>query len=279
MNIFVSEFIDDMNLAYSACDLLVTRAGATTIAEILVLEIPSVLIPSPNVAENHQYHNAKYLTSNGAAVLLKDSEVKDKLSPALLNIITDNKRLQELKDNCRKLSRPDAAVVMQNEQSDLRRPDNMNKTVFKYNLSFYYQSTIIYFIAFLVYVVIRGQFVEGSFTLITKDPIIYFFAAVVFISLIALLFNMYNQRRLEISDSTLAFVDRSRRKEFPFSSIKEIKFKRRRGRFNDNMFRIIRIKIKNKQRAVIIRPGDYENESKLTELIEELKNRINKENV
>ena len=63
-------FIDKMNLAYSASDLLLARAGATTISELLALGIPSILVPSPNVAENHQYYNAIALVSNNAAVLL-----------------------------------------------------------------------------------------------------------------------------------------------------------------------------------------------------------------
>ncbi len=111
-NIFVSEFIDNMNLAYSACDLLISRAGATTIAEMLVLEIPGIIVPSPNVAENHQYHNAEYLWTNGAAVLIKDNDVKSELPAALLKIITDDNKLQELRNNCKKLSRPDAAGII-----------------------------------------------------------------------------------------------------------------------------------------------------------------------
>ncbi len=155
----------------------------------------------------------------------------------------------------------------------------MNKTIFKYNLSFYYQSTIIYFVAFLLYVIVRGQFVEDSFTLITRDPIIYFFAAIVLISIISLIYNNFIHRRLEISDRAISFISRSKRKDFPVESITEIKFKRDKGRLKNNMFRIIRLRIKNRQRSIIIRPGDYENEVKLVEMIEELKSRIKKENV
>lgn len=155
----------------------------------------------------------------------------------------------------------------------------MNKTIFKYNLSFYYQSTIIYFVAFLFYVIVRGQFVEDSFTLITRDPIIYFFAAIVLVSIVSLLYNMYKQRRLEISDRTISFLSRSKRRDFPVDSITEIKFKRNRGRMKNNMFNIVRLKIRNRGRSVIIRPGDYENEIKLIEMIEELRSGIKKENV
>ena len=105
----ILDFIDDMNKAYSACDLLVARAGATTIAEISVLGIPSILIPSPHVAENHQYYNAKSLADNGAAVLIKDSELKDSLKNEILNLAKDKNLLKSLSENAKKIARPNAA--------------------------------------------------------------------------------------------------------------------------------------------------------------------------
>ncbi|MGB5893822.1 MAG: glycosyltransferase, partial [Ignavibacteriaceae bacterium] len=105
----VYEFIDDMNAAYSACDLLLARAGATTIAEILVLGVPSILVPSPNVAENHQYYNAKSLSDNNAAVLLKDDELNSGFSESVISIIESKDKLNELKSNAVKLAKPDAA--------------------------------------------------------------------------------------------------------------------------------------------------------------------------
>jgi UDP-N-acetylglucosamine--N-acetylmuramyl-(pentapeptide) pyrophosphoryl-undecaprenol N-acetylglucosamine transferase len=105
----VYEFIDDMNAAYSACDLLLARAGATTIAEILVLGVPSILVPSPNVAENHQYYNAKSLSDNNAAVLLKDDELNSSFSESVISIIDSKNKLDELKSNTVKLAKPDAA--------------------------------------------------------------------------------------------------------------------------------------------------------------------------
>ncbi|MFN3872004.1 MAG: undecaprenyldiphospho-muramoylpentapeptide beta-N-acetylglucosaminyltransferase [Ignavibacterium sp.] len=105
----VFDFIDDMNKAYSACDLLVARAGATTIAELTVLGLPAILIPSPNVAENHQYHNAKSLSDENAAVLIKDDELTAKLEQSILNLITDTEKLSQLASNARRLAKPDAA--------------------------------------------------------------------------------------------------------------------------------------------------------------------------
>ncbi|MFN3695507.1 MAG: UDP-N-acetylglucosamine--N-acetylmuramyl-(pentapeptide) pyrophosphoryl-undecaprenol N-acetylglucosamine transferase, partial [Ignavibacterium sp.] len=105
----VFDFIDDMNKAYSACDLLVARAGATTIAELTVLGLPAILIPSPNVAENHQYHNAKSLSDENAAVLIKDDELDSELQQIILNLITDSEKLNQLASNARRLAKPNAA--------------------------------------------------------------------------------------------------------------------------------------------------------------------------
>ncbi len=103
------DFIDDMNKAYSACDLLVARAGATTIAELSVLGVPSILIPSPFVAENHQYYNAKSLADNSAAVLINDSELKEKLKNKILELARNKELLKSLSENAKKNSKPNAA--------------------------------------------------------------------------------------------------------------------------------------------------------------------------
>ena len=152
-----------------------------------------------------------------------------------------------------------------------------NKNVFRYNLSFYYQSTIIYFVAFILYVVIRGEFVEDSFKLITKDPIIYFFAIIVFISLISLLYNLYLNKRMEISRDKISFINRFAEKNFMLETISEIKISRPSKRLKYRAFRLIRIKLKYRRRPVIIRPYDYENEeiliAKFAELKESLKSK------
>ena len=111
-NIKVFEFIDDMNSAYSACDLLLARAGATTIAEVLVLGIPSVLVPSPNVAENHQYYNAKSLADKNAAVLIEDEKISRELFTTVTTLVLSQEKLAGLKSNALKLAKPDAAKVI-----------------------------------------------------------------------------------------------------------------------------------------------------------------------
>ena len=108
----VLPFINKMNLAYSACDLLLARAGATTIAELLALGIPSILVPSPNVAENHQYFNAKSLEKNNAAVLIEDKNLKTELTDKIVSTIFDKEKLNQLKLNALALAKPDAAEVI-----------------------------------------------------------------------------------------------------------------------------------------------------------------------
>ncbi|QQS34920.1 MAG: undecaprenyldiphospho-muramoylpentapeptide beta-N-acetylglucosaminyltransferase [Ignavibacteriales bacterium] len=109
---FISAFIERMDLAYSACDLVLARAGATTISELTVLGLPSVLVPSPNVAENHQYYNAKSLEFRNAALLIKDAEIHEKILLVVSKLINDNHKLDELKNNSLLLAKPEAADII-----------------------------------------------------------------------------------------------------------------------------------------------------------------------
>ncbi len=145
---------------------------------------------------------------------------------------------------------------------------------FKYKMSFYYVSTIIYFVAFLLYVLIRGEFVEDSFTLITKDPIIYFFAIIVIISLVSLLYNLYKNRYLEFGEQSISFGDRFRVREFRFENIKKMKISRESNDGKNGVFKIVRIKLKNRRRLLVIRPYDYENGKELLKRFQELKSGI-----
>ncbi len=150
---------------------------------------------------------------------------------------------------------------------------NHNK-IFKYKMSFYYLSTIIYFVAFLLYVLIRGEFVEGSFKLITSDPIIYFFALIVIISLVSLLFNLYKSRYLKFGELSISFGDRFRVREFRFDDINKMKISREKNKGKNGVFKIVRIKLKNRRRLLVIRPYDYENGEELLKRFQELKSGI-----
>ncbi len=147
-------------------------------------------------------------------------------------------------------------------------------TVFKYNMSFYYQSTIIYFVVFIIYVIIRGEFVENSFKLITRDPIIYFFGIIVLISLVGLLYNLFKNRYLEISEDRISFVDRFKTKFFTIDQIADIKISRSRRKSKLGAFKLVRIKLKHRRRPVLVRPHDYENVAELLSRFNEIKENL-----
>ncbi|HEX2868893.1 MAG TPA: hypothetical protein VHO03_17770 [Ignavibacteriales bacterium] len=146
------------------------------------------------------------------------------------------------------------------------------RRIFKYNLSFYYQSTIIYFVAFLLYVFIKGVFMEDSFKMILKDPVIYFFILIVLIALISLLYNLYLNRHIEIRSDELVIKKGSRTRVVKFSDIVSIKQAKERRHSRVKSLRIIRIKIKNRRLPLIIIPYDYENKIELIEAMKELRN-------
>ena len=151
-------------------------------------------------------------------------------------------------------------------------PDaSKNGNVFKYNMSFYYQSTIIYFIVFVLYLVIRGEFVEDSFILVTKDPILYFLAIIVVFSLLVLLYYLFLNKRIEISEKEIAFIDRFKKRRFSKDKIIRIKFFRERRTPKPKRFRIVRIKIQDRMRPVMFRISDYDKEDDLYNKLLELK--------
>jgi UDP-N-acetylmuramate--alanine ligase len=101
-------FIDRMDLAYAVADIVVSRAGAIAISELCVLGKPAILIPSPNVAEDHQTKNARALEIRHAAILIHDNEAVEKLGKTIMDTLYDEARMQELKTNIAQLGIPDA---------------------------------------------------------------------------------------------------------------------------------------------------------------------------
>ncbi len=151
-----------------------------------------------------------------------------------------------------------------------------NRLIFKYNMSFYYQSTIIYFVVLVIYVIVRGEFVEDEFTLIVKDPIMYLLGIIVFVSIISLVYNLYKNKYLEITDNEISFVNRYKRKSFKLSDIVSIKISKGQRRINTKAFRLVGIKVLRRKRPLIIRPYDYENEELLMKKIQSIKESIEK---
>ena len=108
-NLFPMEFVSRMDLAYAVADVVISRAGAGTISELCLLAKPCVLVPSPNVAEDHQTKNAMALVENQAALLIKDANSKDQLIKETFSLLNDKERLKSLSENIQKLGRPNAA--------------------------------------------------------------------------------------------------------------------------------------------------------------------------
>lgn len=100
----VTGFISRMDLAYSAADLVISRAGAGSISEFCLLRKPVVLVPSPNVAEDHQTKNALALVDKGAALYVKDSEAQEKMLATAIDAVNDAPRLRTLSENIAKLA-------------------------------------------------------------------------------------------------------------------------------------------------------------------------------
>lgn len=108
-DLLVTDFVSRMDLAYSIADLVVSRAGASSISELCLLAKPVILVPSPNVAENHQTQNALALVRKDAAVMIKDVDAKEQLVTKALELINDENALTKLSENILKLAEKDSA--------------------------------------------------------------------------------------------------------------------------------------------------------------------------
>ena len=114
-NVLVTDFISRMDYAYAIADVVVARAGASTISELTFLGKPSILIPSPNVAEDHQTHNAMALANQNAAICLPDKEAEEKLAPLAINLLLDDERKSSIAENSKKMAQNDSALRIANE--------------------------------------------------------------------------------------------------------------------------------------------------------------------
>ena len=120
-NIEVHDFLSDMPDQYANADLVISRAGASSISELCLLGKPAILVPSPNVAEDHQTHNAMALVNKDAAVLVRDADAADQLITTALDLIQDDKRLQTLHTNILKLAQKDSAKRIAEEDIALAK--------------------------------------------------------------------------------------------------------------------------------------------------------------
>jgi UDP-N-acetylglucosamine--N-acetylmuramyl-(pentapeptide) pyrophosphoryl-undecaprenol N-acetylglucosamine transferase len=114
-NIRIMAFMNRMDLGYAAADVIISRAGAGTIAELCIVGKPVILVPSPNVAEDHQTKNAKNLVQDNACEYIADRKANRKLVDAAIVLLNDEKRCKILSDNISKLALPDADEVIAKE--------------------------------------------------------------------------------------------------------------------------------------------------------------------
>jgi UDP-N-acetylglucosamine--N-acetylmuramyl-(pentapeptide) pyrophosphoryl-undecaprenol N-acetylglucosamine transferase len=105
-SIHLFQFIDRMDLAYAAADVVISRAGAISVSELSIVGKPTILVPSPNVAEDHQTKNAMTLVNDSAALLIKDIDANDKLVDCVLELLNNSKQMAELGANILKFGRP-----------------------------------------------------------------------------------------------------------------------------------------------------------------------------
>lgn len=108
-NLYIKDFIYEMNYAYACADVVISRAGALSVSELCLAGKPTILVPSPNVAEDHQTKNAMALVNENAAVLVKDGDAKEKLIQEALKLLQDIDRQEVLRENIKKLGKSNAS--------------------------------------------------------------------------------------------------------------------------------------------------------------------------
>lgn len=115
------QFIDRMDLAYAAADVIISRAGAISVSELCLIGKPVVLVPSPNVAEDHQTKNAMALVNKNAAILVKDTEATQHLFSVVFQLMTDESRMMAYSSEIKKLAKPNATGDIVNELEKIAR--------------------------------------------------------------------------------------------------------------------------------------------------------------
>ena len=113
--IHYTDFIGRMDLAYAVADVVISRSGASTVSELCAAHKAAIFVPSPNVAEDHQTHNAMALVRKDAALIVKDAEAVEKLMPTALELVHDAEKIGSLEENIAKLALTDAAQVIADE--------------------------------------------------------------------------------------------------------------------------------------------------------------------
>lgn len=114
-NVKITTFLERMDLAYTAADVVISRAGALSISELCLVAKPAILVPSANVAEDHQTHNAMALVNKNAAILVKDTDAADKMLAAAIALVNNQAQCQTLSTNISALGKPNADEAIAKE--------------------------------------------------------------------------------------------------------------------------------------------------------------------
>ncbi len=114
-NICLTAFLERMDLAYACADIVVARAGAGTISELCLLGKTAILVPSPNVAEDHQTKNAQVLVNKEAAIMLRDVEIEERLGDVLSSLLANEKKMNDLRKQIAKLAVHDSDIMIARE--------------------------------------------------------------------------------------------------------------------------------------------------------------------
>ena len=108
--VYLTDFIARMDAAYSVADIIVSRAGALSISELCIVGKPAVLVPSPNVSEDHQTKNAMALVKKQAAILIKDDVAKEQLISLAVEVLNDDDKMNELRVAIKRMAKPNATA-------------------------------------------------------------------------------------------------------------------------------------------------------------------------
>lgn len=148
------------------------------------------------------------------------------------------------------------------------------KAVFKYKLDFYYQQTLIYLVALVLYAFIRGNFVEDQFTLIYRDPIVYIMILFFMVSLVVLLLNLLRDRKLIVEEDQIVFHSRKRERVIHVNDMEWMHIGRERLVQTAGRFQLIVFKLKSRHRIFRIRVGRYERNHELVAEMERIATRV-----
>jgi hypothetical protein len=139
----------------------------------------------------------------------------------------------------------------------------MEDKIYKYRMDFYYQSLVIYFVFFVLYAVIKGNFFEEKFQLVLNDPIIYILIFFIAVFLIIIIVNIITNRQIILKNDRIVMKNRFGSREIFYNEILNVRIGRRRKRSTDTPYRIIKLKLKNRKKWLRIRANEFERGAEL----------------